>query len=175
MAWVWTERRPWAPYGCARLADVGFASGVVASAAEAPIPDPAVARHVYWPVRVAGLAGAWGGPLYVLTNGTTYSAAEMFAAVLQNNRAAKVIGVASGGDGCGFMVDTDPLTLPHLGLRLRMSNCVRLRADGSDEVAGVAPDLPVLPREGESARARAVRLAAAIAGDLASHPATAGH
>jgi hypothetical protein len=168
MSWVWSERRPWTPLGCARLADVGFASGVVASEAEAAIPDPAVARHVFWPSRVANLEGAWSGPLYVLTNGTTYSSAEMFAAVLQNNRAAKMIGIASGGDGCGFMIESDPLTLPNLGLRLRMANCVRLRADGSDEVAGIAPDLPVLPRQGESARARASRLAGAVAGDLAS-------
>lgn len=168
MSWVWIERRPWDPAGCSRLADVGFASGVVASGVEAPIPDPAIARHVFWPSRVSDLAGAWRGPLYVLTNATTYSSAEMFAAVLQNNRAAKVAGVASGGDGCGFMVDSDPLTLPHLGLRLRMSNCVRLRADGSDEVAGITPDLPVLPREGESARARAFRLAGAVVQDLGS-------
>ncbi|MBV9901238.1 MAG: hypothetical protein JOZ90_09090, partial [Alphaproteobacteria bacterium] len=171
MSWVWTERRPWAPFGCARLADMGFASGVVAGASEAPIADPAIARHVYWPFRVGGLAGAWSGPLYVLINRATYSAAEMFAAVLQNNGAAKMVGATTGGDGCGFMVDSEPLILPHLGLRLRMSNCVRLRADGSDEVAGIAPDLPILPRAGESPRARAARLAAAVAADLRQQPA----
>lgn len=170
LSWAWTERRPWNPDGCSRLADVGFASGVVAGEAEAAIPDEAVARHVYWPARVSRLRGAWGGPLYLLTNGTTYSSAEMFAAMLQNNRAARIVGAASGGDGCGFMIDNDPLTLPHLGLRLRMPNCVRLRADGSDEVAGVTPDLPVLPREGESPRARAARLAGIVADDLAGLP-----
>jgi hypothetical protein len=170
MSWAWTERRPWTPLGCSRLADVGFASGVVAGEAEAAIPDEAVARHVYWPARVSRLRGAWGGPLYLLTNGTTYSSAEMFAAVLQNNRAARIVGAATGGDGCGFMIENDPLTLPHLGLRLRMPNCVRLRADGSDEVAGVTPDLPVLPRQGESPRARAARLAGIVADDLADLP-----
>jgi len=175
MSWVWAERRPWAPFGCARLADVGFASGVVASAAEAPSAAPRILRHVYWPSRVGGLAGAWGGPLYILTNDATYSAAELFTAALRNNRAAKTVGVATGGDGCGFMIDSPPLTLPHLRLRLRMSNCVRLRADGSDEVAGIAPDLPILPRDGESARARAARLLAAVAGDLAHRPAPPSH
>jgi hypothetical protein len=29
-------------------------------------------------------------------------------------------------------------------MRIRMLNCVRLRYDGSDEVAGIEPDLPVL-------------------------------
>jgi len=166
LAWAWTERRPWQPLGCARLADVGFASGVVAAEAEAPIRDPAIARHVYWPSIVGRLRGRWGGPLYVLTNSATYSSAEMFAAVLQNNRAARIVGTTSGGDGCGFMVESDPLTLPVTGLQIRMANCVRLRADGSDEVAGITPDLPVPPRRGESARARAARLLAMLAADL---------
>lgn len=164
--WVWTERRPWDPTGCARLADVGFASGVVASDDEAAAPDEAIARHIHWPSRARPFRGSWEGPTYVLVNGTTYSSAEMFAAVLQNNRAARVVGVTSGGDGCGFMIDTDPLTLPHLALRIRMPNCVRLRGDGSDEVAGVTPDLPILARAGESPRARAQRLIEAIRAEL---------
>jgi hypothetical protein len=55
-------------------------------------------------------------------------------------------------------------------MAFRMPNCVRLRADGSDEVAGVPPDLPVLPLEDKSPRARAAHAAHAaevIAGDLA--------
>jgi hypothetical protein len=43
---------------------------------------------------------------------------------------------------------------------------VRLRADGGDEVAGVAPDLPVLPLKGESPRARAARAADVIGDDV---------
>ena len=166
LSWAWSERRPWQPRGCARLADVGFASGVLDYQPDGAIPDPAVARHVYWPSVVGPLRGRWRGPTYILVNGTTYSSAEMFAAVLQNNRAARIVGTTSGGDGCGFMVDSDPLTLPALGLQIRMSNCVRLRADGGDEVAGITPDLPVPPRRGESARARAARLAAMVAEDL---------
>ena len=49
-----------------------------------------------------------------------------------------------------------------------MSNCVRLRADGSDEVAGVTPDLPVGQRQGESQRARAARLVSTITADPGS-------
>jgi C-terminal processing protease CtpA/Prc len=112
------------------------------------------------------MRGRWRGPLYVLTNGSTYSAAEMFAATLQNNGAARVVGTRSGGDGCGFMIEGTAVTLPGSRLRVRMPNCVRLRSDGSNEVAGIAPDLPVQAREGESARARTERLIAEIATDL---------
>ncbi len=45
-------------------------------------------------------------------------------------------------------------------------NCTRLRADGSNEVAGVKPDLPVLPTEGENDRARAWRLLDTLASDV---------
>jgi hypothetical protein len=49
-----------------------------------------------------------------------------------------------------------------------MPNCVRLRADGSSEVAGIAPDLPIAALEGESARARAARLLSSIVADANS-------
>jgi hypothetical protein len=48
-----------------------------------------------------------------------------------------------------------------------MPNCLRLRADGSNEEAGIAPDIPVLPTENESERARADRAVGAIVGDIA--------
>jgi hypothetical protein len=60
------------------------------------------------------------------------------------------------------MVEAEPLVLPHSQLRFRMPNCVRLRADGSNEVAGVAPDIRIEAVEGESARARATRLLRAV-------------
>jgi hypothetical protein len=49
-----------------------------------------------------------------------------------------------------------------------MPNCVRLRADGSSEVAGIAPDLPIAAIDGESPRARAARMLYAVVGDAKS-------
>jgi len=96
----------------------------------------------------------------------TASSAEMFGAVMQDNRIAKTVGTASEGDGCGFMQEAEPVELPHSHLRLRVPNCVRLRADGRNEVAGIQPDLPVLPTQAEDGRARAARLLQAIDDDL---------
>jgi C-terminal processing protease CtpA/Prc len=110
--------------------------------------------------------GTWTGPLYVLTAGRTYSAAEGFAATLQNNHAAKILGSQTGGDGCGFMNGTKPVVLPNSGLRFRLPNCVRIRADGTDEVAGVKPNFPILPKEGEDALARAQRTLDTLYADL---------
>jgi len=91
----------------------------------------------------------------------------MFADVLQNNGAAKTMGTRTGGAGCGFMNDPEPVVLPHSELRFRVPNCACMRADGTDEVAGVKPDIPVLPTEGESAKARAKRIFDQVAGDVA--------
>jgi len=46
-----------------------------------------------------------------------------------------------------------------------MPNCVRLRADGGDEVAGVTPDIPVPNLEGESPRARALKILKLVSAD----------
>ena len=165
MGWVWRERRPWNGGTCRRLIQAGSAGGPLPYLAPNPAADSRVAEALHWPAQVASLWGAWTGPLYVLTNNRTYSSAEMFAAVFQNNHAAKIVGVATGGDGCGFMSDPDPVVLPTSGLRFRLPNCVRLRADGTDEVAGVQPDIPIVPAQGESARVHAIRIFDALSAD----------
>lgn len=155
--WVWRERRSWRGT-CRRLAEAGTSGGPLAFLAPATVNNAEVARRLHWPSIIAPLWGAWRGPLYVLTDNRTYSAAEMFVAVLRNNDAAKVVGMRTGGDGCGFMNNPGPVILPHSGLRFRVPNCVRMRADGTDEVAGVPSDLPVFPLDGENTRARAARV-----------------
>lgn len=64
------------------------------------------------------------------------------------------------------MLETKPLALPHSQLSIRIPNCVRIRADGTDEVAGIAPDFPVSPVANESPRARAARVLTVIDEDL---------
>jgi hypothetical protein len=167
LSWAWREQRAWNSSGCSRLIDAGFASGAVDYLPAESIADRRQASALYWPAVVDAYRGAWNGRVYVLTDGRTYSSAEMFSAVMRDNGIAKTIGVRTGGDGCGFMQEEKPFALTHSKLRFRIPDCVRLRADGSDEVAGIAPDLPILPTEGESDRARAARAISAIGDDLA--------
>jgi hypothetical protein len=168
LSWVWREQRAWNPAGCSRLIDAGFASGAVDYLPTGKIADRKQASAFYWAAAVDAYRGAWNGHVYVLTDGRTYSSAEMFSAVMRDNGIAKTVGARTGGDGCGFMQEEKPLVLTHSKLRFRIPDCVRLRADGSDEVAGIAPDLPILATEGESDRARAARTLAAIENDLAT-------
>jgi hypothetical protein len=167
MSWVWREQRPWQPDApCSRLVDAGSAAGSLDYLAPHTfITD--IAKRVYWAAVADDYIGAWTGPTYVLTDSHSYSASELFASSMQFDHIAKTVG--QRGDGCGFVTDIPPLVLPHSRMAFRMPNCVRLRADGSDEVAGVPPDLPVLPLKDESPRARAARAADVMAGDLTAH------
>lgn len=173
MSWVWREQRPWQPgTACSHLLDVGSAAGALDYLEPHAFGDPGIARRLYWAAVADDYRGAWTGPVYVVTDARSYSAAELFASSMQLNHIAKTVGQRTGGDGCGFVTEIPPLVLPHSRLSFRLPNCVRLRADGGDEVAGVTPDLPVLPLKAESPRARAARAADLIADDVqkASRP-----
>ncbi|HEY8027631.1 MAG TPA: S41 family peptidase [Burkholderiaceae bacterium] len=175
MSWVWHEMRPWNPdAACSRLVRAGSAGGPLDFLPENAYGDTDAAQTLHWPAAADGFRGAWNGPVYVLTDRKTFSSAEMFSAVMRDNGIAKTVGDRTGGDGCGFMGYHDPEVLPNSRMRIRMPNCIRLRADGTSEVAGVAPDLPVLPTPGESARARAARALALIADDLKRKEAAPG-
>lgn len=167
LSWVWKQRRPWSPAACNQTIDAGTSSGLADSLPEAVMDDAEAAKPLFGAAEFRRYWGAWTGPVYVLTSATSYSSAEMFAARMQDNGIARLIGAKTGGDGCGFMTEAEPVALPHSRQRYRIPNCIRLRKDGSDEVAGVKPDLPIVPYEGESDRARAQRIVATITADLA--------
>jgi len=167
MSWVWRETRPWNPdAACSRLVHIGSAGGPLDFLPEYAFGDTDAAEALHWPSSIDGYRGAWNGPVYVLTDRKSFSSAEMFSAVMHDNGIARTVGERTGGDGCGFMGYHEPEVLPNSRIRIRMPNCMRLRADGTSEVAGIAPDLPVLPIAGESTRARAARAIAAIGDDL---------
>jgi hypothetical protein len=166
LSWVWRERRAWRDVGCRRMVDAGYADGPLSGLPAHAYGDQRSEQALAWSTVVQDFYGAWLGPAYVLIDRKTFSSAEMFAATMRDNGVAKIVGGRSGGDGCGFMGDAPPLVLPHSRLRFRVPNCMRLRADGTDEVAGVTPDLPALPAEAESDRARAARVLKTISMDL---------
>ncbi|RUT25731.1 hypothetical protein C0V97_10050 [Asaia sp. W19] len=167
LSWVWREQRAWSPTNCNRLLSAGYAGGYSAGLARNALGDSKAATALSSASTVQSFVGSWTGPTYVLADQRSYSSAEMFAAVMQDNRIAKLVGNRTGGDGCGFMTKSDPIILRHSRLRFRVPNCMRLRAKGTNEEAGIVPDISVLPTEGESERARAERALLAITNDLA--------
>ena len=101
--------------------------------------------------------GAYRGPLAVLVDGNTASAAELFAATLQDNRRATIIGSPTFGSGCGYTNGGIAIRLARSGATLRVPDCVRYRADGTNEVDGVEPDFLVAWRKGLSRHQRSAR------------------
>jgi len=166
LAWAWRERRGWSASSCNRLLSAGYADGYSPGLPRGAYGDSEAANAIASSSQVEAYYGVWSGPTYVLADRRSYSSAEMFAAVMQDNHIAKLVGDRTGGDGCGFMTSGPPIILLHSRLRFRVPNCMRLRADGSNEEAGILPDLPVLPTEDESDRARGERAIKDIVADL---------
>lgn len=101
--------------------------------------------------------GVYRGPLAVLVNGGTASAAELFAATLQDNGRATIIGTPTHGSGCGYTSGGLAIRLERSGARLKLPDCVRYRADGTNEVEGIEPDVFVPWRGGLSRHQRSLR------------------
>ncbi len=87
----------------------------------------------------------FGGGVYVLTNGGTFSAAAIVAADLQAFRQATVVGRETGGGRAGCNAAYIPfLTLPRTGVRIRFP-LYRVLTDvpAPNEGRGVRPDFEV--------------------------------
>lgn len=138
-----------------------YATGPVADLDPSILGKP-WAAEVFTPLTYRFEPGVWTGPLMVLVDHDTGSAAEQFAAVLQDNRAAVIIGSPTSGAGCGHARGEITTVLAHSGARLRLPNCARLRADGTNEVGGIAPDVLIGFRENDGPRNRLNRLAAVL-------------
>jgi len=148
---------------CALLvSDVLFTAGLVAHARPGAFPGLASRTTLFHPLLYAYTESADRLPLYVIVDRQTWSAAEYFAAILQDNGAAVVAGELTGGAGCGYTDGGIPAVLPNSGAKVRMPDCVRLRKDGSDEVAGVTPDFLVPWAEWESPFTKADKLLRAL-------------
>ena len=106
--------------------------------------------------------GAWTGPLLILADRGTGSAAEDFVAWLQQNRIAKVIGDRTAGAGCGYVDGGNPTRLSVVPVDVWMPNCARFLEDGSNEIDGIAPDIRIPMGDTDAAR-QAAALAEVLA------------
>jgi hypothetical protein len=135
-----------------------YASGLIDSADPNAIREKPWGIHIFAPIRYPYNEGVWVGPLIVLVNGGTGSAAEQFAAELQDNHAAVVMGAPTVGAGCGHTNGGTPTTLKNSGGVLELPDCARFRADGSNEVMGVQPDVLVGLRPQDGPRRQGLRI-----------------
>ena len=87
--------------------------------------------------------------LMILTDRGTASASEYFAATLRDADVARIVGSRTMGAGCGYVGGGGDVVLPRTGLHLQMPNCARFRGDGSNERAGIAPDIDTAGHDAE--------------------------
>jgi hypothetical protein len=140
-----------------------FTSGVLPYAAPGSLAGLNSRATLFHPAQYAYSERSDRLPLYVLVDSETWSAAEYFAALLQDNHAAIIIGELTGGAGCGYTNGGIPTELKNSKAAVKMPDCVRLRADGSDEVSGITPDVMVPWAKRDSPYQRSEKLRKALA------------
>jgi hypothetical protein len=151
---LWQGKRP----SCKWLEEGLYGSGVIDSADPRDLANKPWGTDIFTPVQYPYEEGVWRGPLVVLVNGGTGSAAEQFAAVLQDNRAAIIIGAPTVGAGCGHTNGGTPTTLKNSGGILELPDCARIRADGTNEVMGIQPDVLVGLRSTDGPHRQGIRV-----------------
>lgn len=154
----WAGRPP----DCHWLADGFYATGLLGEGDAAALRIKPWGPLVFSPAEYEFEEAVWRGPLLLLVDAGTGSAAEEFVAVLQDNKAAVVVGAPTAGAGCGHTDGGTPTTLTHSGGILQLPDCARIRLDGSNEVMGIDPDILVGFRSTDGLRRKGLRLASAL-------------
>ena len=158
---VWTD----GTLDCSSLiSDVLFTGEILPDAPPGSFESLESKTTLFHPLRYSYSESTERPPLYVLVDRETWSAAEYFAAILQDNKAATIVGELTGGAGCGYTNGGIPAALRHSHAVVKMPDCVRLRKDGSDEVNGVIPDILVPWAQRDTAYTKAVKLSHALNG-----------
>ena len=153
---VWENRKP----SCSLVAATPplYPQSVLPYARPGSLPDRPSSRYIFYPSRYAYREGVYAGRLLVLVDQGTGSSAEYFTAMLRDNGAATILGEPTTGAGCGYTNRGIPSVLKNSGGRVKIPDCVRFRADGSNEVAGITPDILIPWRPNDSRYQRVKRV-----------------
>jgi Peptidase family S41 len=153
----WSGHHP----DCEWLAPAFYATGLLAQANATVLHKKSWGSLVFSPAQYDFEESVWRGPLLVLVDGGTGSAAGEFAAVLQDNKAAVIMG-APAESGCGHTNGGTPTTLTNSHGILEVPDCVRVRLDGSNEMRGIDPDILVGFNTTDGMRRKGLRVARAL-------------
>jgi hypothetical protein len=123
---LWQGAQP----SCAWLGKGLYGSAMLDAADPATLCGKPWAATLFSPMEYPYEEGVWRKPLIVLIEANVGSAASEFAAVLQDNKAALIMGAPSGG-GCGHTDGGTPTTLTYSIAVLEVPDCARFRLEGS--------------------------------------------
>jgi hypothetical protein len=157
---LWEDKHP----QCSWLGDGFSTTGLLSSADPETLRGKPWAAEIFTPMEFSYREGIWRGPLIVAIDNGTGSAAEEFAATLQDNHAALLVGEPTVGAGCGHTDGGTPTVLTNSRAVLQVPDCARIRADGTNEVRGIRPDVLVGWRSTDGPGRRADDFARALPG-----------
>jgi hypothetical protein len=83
--------------------------------------------------------GVWTGPLAVLVDRRSASAAEEFVTWLKDNGRATIAGERTYGAGCGYVDGGSAIALRAAPLHIMVPNCSRYTREGVNEIEGIPP------------------------------------
>ena len=86
---------------------------------------------------------AWSGPLAILADQRTASAAEEFITWARDNGRAVLGGIRTAGAGCGYVNGGSAFRFTAVPMYLMIPNCSRYTKDGTNEIEGQKPDLAI--------------------------------
>lgn len=155
---LWTGQQS----GCSMIVTGTLFAGGLSPEPLDGVRDRSWAETVSATARFPAISPLWRGPVIVLVDGASASSSELFAAMMQDAHAALIVGAPTYGSGCGHMTEAKPVTLRNSRAVVSMPDCLRLRADGSNEVAGVQPDLLIGFRKADTSMERYKRLERAL-------------
>lgn len=154
---LWRGEHP----ACNWLGKGFYGSGLLPSADPTQLRGKPWATLLFTPMEFPYEEGVWRAPLIVLIDRNVASAASEFAAVLQDNHAAIIMGEPAGG-GCGHTNRGTPTTLRNSKATLEVPDCARFRADGSNEMVGIQPDVLVAFAAADGPHLRGLRFSAKL-------------
>jgi Peptidase family S41 len=146
-----------------------FASGALPYFKPGELPENPSSACLFYPSRYRYHEGGYSGPLLVLMDENTASAAECFAAMLADNGAAVLLGSRTRGAGFGYTSGGIRTVLKNSGAEVKMPDGVRFRADGANEMAGITPSVLVAWHTNDAASQRAARVLAILPDAIIAH------
>ena len=139
-AWFWGDQARQS--GCTRLTTRPLYSSHLLDRYDGPqLPFEIQAQvfndGIYGPTRFA-----WRGPVVVLIDEDSASAAELFAGNLQHLAGSVLVGLPTAATGSGWSLGRRAWILPRSKMQLYMPDTVQYWPDGENAREGLVPDVP---------------------------------
>ena len=136
---LWEGRHP----DCAWLGAGFYTTGLLDSADPETLRGKPWGPSVFIPMEYQYTEGLWRGPLIVVVDGYSGSSSERFAAELQDNHAALIMGEPTYGAIGGHTDGGTPTTLSNSGAVLVVPDSSELPTESGKAVGGVVPEVLV--------------------------------